>query len=164
LPLSGERTAVIRLSSRAVALLLLLAWGALIWWLMTRAKVAVGARWWWAPWARNLVHAPLFGGFAALAALALRPGRVPGPSADAARRAEHRAYLAAVLLALAYGVLIEWRQAHIPGRVASGWDVLTDAVGALGVPWALSTGALFTGRAVAVFVVAAVMAAAATWL
>jgi len=69
-----------------------------------------------------------------------------------------------VTVAVTYGLLIEWRQAYIPGRVASGWDLLTDAIGALGVPWALSTGALFSGRAVAVFIGAAAMAAGATWL
>jgi hypothetical protein len=155
---------VIRLGSRSLALLLLIGWSALIWWLMTRAKVTVGERYWWGPWARNLAHAPLFGVHATLAALALRPGAVPGPSTEPARRFEHRAYLLAVAVAVAYGVLIEWKQASIPGRVASGWDVLTDSIGALGVPWALSTGALLSGRAVAVFVAAAAMAAAATWL
>jgi hypothetical protein len=155
---------VIRLGSRAAALLLLIGWTVLIWWLMTSAKVTVGARWWWAPWARNMIHAPLFGVHAALAALALRPGAVPGPSAEPGRRLEHRAYLAAVAVALVYGLLIEWKQASIPGRVASGWDLLTDAIGALGVPWALATGALFSRRAVIVFVAAAAMAAAATWL
>lgn len=155
---------MIRLGSRPLALLLLVGWTALIWWLMTRAKVTVGERYWWGPWARNLAHAPLFGVHAALAALTLRPGAVPGPSAEPARRAEHRVFLAAAAVAVAYGVLIEWRQASIPGRVASGWDVLTDSVGALGVPWALSTGALLSGRAVWVFVAAAAISAAATWL
>lgn len=154
----------VRVGSRTLALLLLIGWTGLIWWLMTRAKVTVGERWWWGPWARNLIHAPLFGVHAALAALALRPGAVSGPSAEALRRPEHRAYLLAAAAAVAYGVLVEWRQAYVPGRVASGWDLLTDAIGALGVPWALSTGALLSGRAVAVFVAAAAMAAAATWL
>lgn len=155
---------MIRLGSRPLALLLLVGWTALIWWLTTRAKVTVAERYWWGPWAHNLVHAPLFGVHAALAALALRPGRVPGPSGEPARRSEHRAYLAAAAAAVLYGVLIEWRQAYIPDRVASGWDVLTDATGALGVPWALSTGALLSGRAVVVFAAAAAAAAGATWL
>ena len=155
---------MIRLGSRPLALLLLVAWSGLIWWLMTRTQVTVGDRWWWGPWARNLLHAPLFGVHAALAALTVRPGPVPGPSSGPGRVPERRAYLLAAAVALAYGVLIEWRQAGIPGRAASGWDVLTDLVGALGVPWALSTGALLSGRACAVFVVAAAVAAAATWL
>lgn len=155
---------MIRLGSRPLALLLLVGWTALIWWLMTRAKVTVGERWWWGPWARNLAHAPLFGVHAALAALTVRPGAVPGPSAEPARRAERRAFLIAAAVAVGYGLLIEWKQSMIPGRVASGWDLLTDSIGALGVPWALSTGALISGRAVAVFVAAAAMSAAATWL
>ena len=61
-------------------------------------------------------------------------------------------------------MLLEGKQSGIPGRAASAWDVLTDSIGALGVPWALSTGVLLSGRAVAVFVAAAAMAAAATWL
>lgn len=153
-----------RLGARVLALLVLVGWTALIWWLMTRAKVTVAQRYWWGPWAHNLAHAPLFGVQAVLAALVLRPGRVPGPSTEPARRDEHRAYLAAAGAAIAYGLLIEWVQSSIDGRVASGWDLLTDAAGALGVPWALSTGALFSGRAVVVFIVGAAMAAAATWL
>lgn len=155
---------MIRLGSRSAALALWLAWTGLIWWLMTGAKVTVGEHVWWGHWARNLIHAPLFGLHAALAALVLRPGAVPGPSAEAARRPEHRAYLLAVAVALTYGLLIEWRQAHIPGRTSSSWDLLTDAIGALGVPWALSTGALVTGRAMVVFMLAAAMSAGATWL
>ncbi|HZL99507.1 MAG TPA: VanZ family protein [Planctomycetota bacterium] len=155
---------MIRLGSRGLALLLLAGWTALIWWLMIRARVPAGERQWWVHWGRNLAHAPLFGVHAALAALALRPGAVPGPSTDRARRPEQRAYLAAAAVALAYGLLVEWRQAQVPGRVASAWDVLTDAVGALGVPWALSTGALFSRRALAVFAAAAAMAAGATWM
>jgi len=155
---------LIRLGSRPIALLLLVAWSGLIWWLMTRAKVTVAERWWWGPWLRNLIHAPLFGVHAALAALTLRPGAVPGPSAEPARRDDRRAFLVAAAIAVAYGLLIGWKQSGIPGRAASAWDVLTDAIGALGMPWALSTGALLSGRAVAVFVAAAAMAAAATWL
>jgi VanZ family protein len=69
-----------------------------------------------------------------------------------------------VAIAVAYGVLVEWRQASIPRRVASGYDVLTDAVGALGVPWALATGALVSKRAVVVFLVALAVSAAGTYL
>jgi hypothetical protein len=157
-----------------LALLLLGAWTALIWWLMTRAHVSVGERSWWGLWARNLVHAPLFGVHAALAALVLRPGRVPGPvpaplrdparerSADA--RAGQRAFLVGAAVAVAYGLLVEWRQASIPQRVASGYDLLTDAVGALGVPWALATGALLSRRAVVVLIVALAVSAAGSFL
>jgi hypothetical protein len=161
---------LIRLSSRPLALVLFVGWTALIWWLMTRAVVTVGEHRWWGPWARNLAHAPLFGMHAALAALLVRPGRVSGPvrgpasARDLAGRAEHRAYLFGIAVAIGYGVLVEWRQAGIPRRVASGYDVVTDAVGALGVPWALASGALLTRRAVLVFLVAAAASALATYL
>ncbi|MHC5211939.1 MAG: VanZ family protein [Planctomycetota bacterium] len=158
---------MIRLPSRILALALLVGWTALIWWLMTGARVSVGERTWWGLWARNMTHAPLFGVHAALAALVVRPGRVPGPVAGERSRegrAEHRAFLVGVAVAVAYGLLVEWRQASLPRRVASGYDLLTDAVGALGVPWALATGALFSKRAVVVFVLAAAVSAAAAFL
>ena len=152
---------MIRLPSRILALALLVGWTALIWWLMTGARVSVGERTWWGLWARNMTHAPLFGVHAALAALVVRP--VAGERSREGR-AEHRAFLVGVAVAVAYGLLVEWRQASLPRRVASGYDLLTDAVGALGVPWALATGALFSKRAVVVFVLAAAVSAAAAFL
>jgi hypothetical protein len=159
---------VIGLRSRRLAVVLAAVWALLIWLLMTRARVSFDVRTWWMPWLRNLLHAPLFGTLAVLVALAWRPGAVPGPGADGSPtrdgRAGRRAYWIAVACAVGYGALIEWRQAHLPGRVASGYDVLTDAIGALGVPWAMATGALFPGRALLVLLAAVISAAGATWL
>jgi hypothetical protein len=152
---------VIAIRSRPVALALLAAWTALVLDLCLSDHVPRVPRYPWAPWVWNLGHAPLFGGWAALLAVSLRPGRCPGPAPG--ERREHRAWLAAALAGVAFGTFVEWRQAHIPGRTASGLDVLTDAIGAFGVPWALATGALLTRRALAVLGVASLAALAATW-
>ena len=172
-PVVRARPAMIGISSRPVAAALLLAWTAMIWTVCTTRHVPHVPGYVWAPWAWNLGHAPLFGGFSALLAVTLAPGRCPGPRAprgqehagsgdEAARRAE-RIWLAAALAGVAFGVLIEWRQASVPGRTASALDVVTDATGAFGVPWALATGALFTWRTLLVLVAAGIAAAFATW-
>ncbi len=151
---------MIGLRSRSAAAALALLWAGVLWELCTTTKVHVSGRWIGMRWLTNLTHAPLFGVLAALVALAIVPGRVPGPDAEA--RPARAAFAAAAALAVAYGVGIEWRQAYIPGRTASGFDVITDAVGAFGVPWALATGALWSRRAAVVFLVASVAAALAT--
>jgi hypothetical protein len=165
---SASRPRALALHSRTLALLLAAGWAVLVWTMLTSTRVSVGPWYPWMPWVWNLGHAPLFGVQAALIGLALRPGRVPGPGATDADepRAAHagrRAFFLGAALALVYGVLIEWRQAQVPGRHASGLDVITDAVGALGVPWALATGALFSRRALVVFLVASVAALIATY-
>jgi hypothetical protein len=154
---------MIALRSRTLALLLAVGWGVLVWTMLTSIKVAVGPWYPWMPWVWNLGHAPLFGVQAALIGLVLRPGRVPGPDAPRADGVARRAFFVGAAIALVYGVLIEWRQAQVPGRHASGLDVITDAVGALGVPWALATGALFSRRALVVFLVASIAALLATY-
>jgi len=160
---------VISARLRLLAAVLACLWAALIWELCTSTRVTHGHWYWWTPWAFNLGHAPLFGMLAALLGLALAPGAVDGgwrsllralPQPDGARRA---AFFAVAGLAVAYGVTLEWVQSHIPGRTASGVDVLMDAVGALGVPWALSTGALFGRRAWVVFALGAALSAWETW-
>lgn len=153
---------MIALRSRTLAQLLAVGWAALTWTLLTSTKVSVGVWYPWMPWAFNLGHAPLFGVQAALIGLALHPGRVPGPAPDGGRAAR-RAFFFGAALALLYGVLIEWRQSQIPGRTASGLDVITDAIGALGVPWALASGFLFSRRALIVFVIASLAALVATY-
>jgi len=162
---AGVNSARLRLLAGVLAVL----WAALVWELCTSTRVTHGHWYWWTPWAFNLGHAPLFGMLAALLGLALAPGAVDGgwrsllralPQPDGARRA---AFFAVAGLAVAYGVTLEWVQSHIPGRTASGVDVLMDAIGALGVPWALSTGALFGRRAWVVFALGAALAAWETW-
>lgn len=152
---------------RLLLLLLALAWGALIWELCTSARVSSGRWYWFMPWLFNLAHAPLFGLLAALLGLVLRP-----PPAAAGPREVLRAvpppaargpFLPAAAAALAYGVALEAVQARIPGRHASGLDVLVDAVGILGVPWALSSGAVFGRRFWPVLAAGLGASAWATW-
>lgn len=42
------------------------------------------------------------------------------------------ATLGACAFAVGFGAADEWRQAYLPGRFASGWDILANAVGVLG--------------------------------
>ena len=101
-------------------------------------------------------------GAAAAGGQASSGGAVRAGASVAARRDE-RIWVAAALAGVAFGVLIEWRQSHVPGRTASLLDVATDAAGAFGVPWALATGALLTSRTLLVFVAAGIAAWAATY-
>jgi hypothetical protein len=158
-------TARLRLLAGVLACL----WAVLIWELCTSTRVTRGTWYWWTPWAFNLAHAPLFGVLAALVGLAAAPGGVTDgwrsllravPDPQGARRA---AFVGAAVLVVGYGMLLEWVQHGIPGRRASALDVIMDAVGALGVPWALSSGALFGRRAWLVFAAAAALAAWETW-
>ena len=154
---------------RVLAGVLALLWAALVWELCTSTRVTRGHWFWWTPWAFNLAHAPLFGLLAALLGLSLAPVVVQGgwrgllravPDPDGARRA---AFVLVAVLVVGYGVLLEWVQSGIPGRRASGMDVVMDAIGALGVPWALSSGQLFGRRTWVVFLAAAALAAWETW-
>src|SRR5262245_54131008 len=133
---------------RLLAAVLAVLWAVLLWELCTSTRVTRGTWYWWTPWAFNLAHAPLFGVLAALTALALRPVGEPSglttllravPSPEGAGRA---AFLLAAAATVLYGAALEWVQASIPGRRADGLDVVLDAAGALGVPWALASGAL----------------------
>ena len=88
---------------------------------------------WW-EWISNLAHAPLFGTLAIfVAALALRE---PGGDWPSPRRARIAIVLGSVL---AYGLIDEWHQSHIPGRKPSLLDVLTDMVSASVVLWVVYT-------------------------
>jgi VanZ family protein len=66
-------------------------------------------------------------GYFALAVLVVRAlaGGLP-------RRVGVRLAAAAMLITVAYGVSDELHQSFVPGRVASTYDLLTDAIGALG--------------------------------
>jgi VanZ family protein len=44
---------------------------------------------------------------------------------------------AAVAFAIAYGIVDELHQSQVPGRVASAWDVLSDACGGVLAAWLL---------------------------
>ena len=138
---------------RPFVILLLVAWTILVWELLTGTRVSTEPWYPWMPYVRNFAHAVLFGVQALLIGLALRPGPVGRPVGI---------WLVASTLALAYGVLTEWRQSELPGRTASGLDVVTDAIGAYGTPWALAMGFRISARAVIVVGLAAGFSVAAT--
>lgn len=50
---------------------------------------------------------------------------------------QRRAAAVAIAFAIGYGVVDELHQSHVPGRVASAWDVGSDACGALLAVWLL---------------------------
>jgi hypothetical protein len=117
------------------------------------------------PWLFNLGHAPLFGMFAALLGLASRRARCRAGGAGwwAVPDRRRAAFVTAALVAVGYGVLLEWVQSGIPGRSADSLDIVMDAIGALGVPWGLSSGWLFGRRTWIVFVMAGALSAWTTW-
>lgn len=132
---------------------LLLIWTLVIAWLMLSAKVdqLAIAR---SSYLNNLAHAVVFGLEALLLGLVWHPGEVGRPASI---------WWAAGLIALLYAGLLEWRQMFIPGRMGSAIDMVTNAVGSLGTPWALADGRLFCPRTIAVALAALVSAALATW-
>jgi len=104
------------------------AWMGLLWWSSARPAepdpgrgVALSFGW-------NLAHAPAFG-VLALLLLPLAP-RVGGWACLGARE-----LVSFALVAVGYGVIDEWHQSRVPGRHASAYDVITDAVGVLCVLW-----------------------------
>lgn len=135
---------------RLVSALLVLAWSAGIYAALTTTRLGSGS---WFPGSRyvfNLGHAGLFAVEALLLGALLRPGpvaRPPGP------------WLLAAWLALAYSGVLELVQAGIPGRHGSWADMLSNAVGAFGAPWALAAEGP-TARRLGLVAVAALLAAA----
>ena len=77
----------------------------------------------------KLLHVGAYGGMAALVLMALhRPDRP----------LSWKAVLLAVLISNAYGILEEYHQSFVPGRVPSGDDMLANLVGTvLGSGWYL---------------------------
>ena len=122
---------------RPLTALLLIAWSASIWWVLTTTRVSGGPLFPGSAFVFNLGHAGLFGLQALLIGSLLRPGTIGREAAP---------WLAASCLALLYSCALEWRQDSIDGRSASWFDLLTNAVGAFGVPWALSQERLFNRR------------------
>jgi VanZ family protein len=76
----------------------------------------------------NLMHAFLFGLLGFWVALGI-------PRAGGWPRLVGSARFLVFLVVVGYGVIDEWRQASTPGREPSGYDVLTDFVGAWCVLW-----------------------------
>ncbi len=135
---------------RASAALLLAAWSACIWWALTSTRVSAEP---WFPGSRfvfNAGHGVLFAVEALLLGACLRPRERPGTS---------RAWFVAALVAWLYSAALEQVQAGIPGRSASAVDLVTNAVGAFGAPWALAARPLRPGRVA--LVAAAALASAA---
>ena len=69
----------------------------------------------------NLAHVPLFGGLAFCVLKSLRPGTSGRPR-----------YALAFLACAACGVLDEWHQSFVPGRIASMGDLFLDLIGIAG--------------------------------
>lgn len=111
---------------RPAALLLALAWAALIW-KLSSGPIALGARLPFGRLLNNLAHGPLYAVLVGLLAFALprRPRPFPWPRLTALRA------LALAAFGLAYGVLDEWHQLSSPGRSGSWSDLLTDLCGAV---------------------------------
>jgi hypothetical protein len=138
---------------RRLTATLLVVWSLAIAWLMLSPKVEDLA-FTGSSYVNNLAHAVLFGFEALLLGLLWRPGEVGRPA---------RVWWAAGLLALLYAGLLEWRQSFMPGRTASMIDMLTDAIGSLGTPYALADGRLICPRTIGIAVAALAAAALATW-
>lgn len=123
---------------RALVAVLCATWTGLVGMLLTSPRSPVDPFFPGAGVLFNAAHAALFGVQALLLGLALRPGRV-----DAPRRGP---WLAASLLAFLYSGALELVQGTLAERSASWADMLTNAVGAFGVPWALAGTELFGPR------------------
>jgi VanZ family protein len=117
-----------------LALLIVALWIVAIWDLSShRVPIPKGKSLWW-EFLSNLAHAPLFGVLTLWIAAVLlreRDGAWPRP------RLGRSALVFACVLA--YGVLDELHQSHVPGRDASALDVLTDGVSAAMVLWIVRT-------------------------
>jgi VanZ family protein len=77
----------------------------------------------------KVLHAGAFGVLALLATWALARGRV--------RAATSRVLLAGCLITVLYGATDEYHQSFVPGRDASVYDLLADALGAVGAAGAI---------------------------
>jgi hypothetical protein len=132
-----------------------LGWSAVLWVLLLSPKVSRVA---WFPGSAylfNMAHGFVFGLEALLIGCLLRPDP---------QRESRLVWLCAAALALAYGGLLEWLQGFVDGRSSSTLDMVTNAVGAFGAPWALAVGTPFHRRTLIVIGAAAVSAVVATRL
>ena len=108
---------------RALAVVLVLGWAALIWFASSRPAPAIESGGPWGHFLANLAHAPEYGVLVVWLALA-RPRRDGWPELGP------RAGRWILLAALAYAVLDEIHQSFTPHRDASVFDVVTDLAGA----------------------------------
>lgn len=159
---------------RSVAWVLPLAWALLIWRLSSESKLlesGLSLPEWLESVLFNLAHPAAFG-LLALFLVPLMPRLGEGRERWVAwTLGRGRLIFGVVLL---YGIVDELHQSHVPGRVPSPFDTLSDAVGALGVlavvaylsrPEATRSGVVRRLVAAAVAsVAAAVLSSAWTWL
>ena len=121
---------------RPLGLALLLGWSGTIWWALTTTRMGTGPLFPGSSFVFNVGHAVIF------AVEALLIGRVLQPEA----RPGHGRWLIASALAWTYSGALEWRQGFIEGRQSSVADLLTNAIGAFGVPWMLADREKRVGR------------------
>ncbi len=124
---------------RPAGAVLFLAWTGVIWRLSSLQAKADGGSF-VKGWLVNSAHAPLFGFLAFLALISLpRSTHLPElKPADSPRTWPRVSSLGGALIlfaVLAYGLLDEWHQSHVPTRDASPWDVVTDMTGAACTLW-----------------------------
>lgn len=136
-PRPGPLLGLLRAAGRALLLvprplapLPALAWMGLIAWLSNLSGEA-GPPSILGGFVNNLAHAPLYGLLALWFVLAL-------PRAGGWARLDGRSAAWVLGAVLAYALLDEWHQSTSPGRDASGYDVLTDGVGAACTLWVIA--------------------------
>ncbi|MFY9341990.1 MAG: VanZ family protein [Planctomycetota bacterium] len=105
---------------RALRLLLPIAIMGVLWWSSSQPAVSpVGVV---RSFGHNAMHVVAWAALAAAFRFAFGPALLATPAP--------RATVAALLLSIAYGVVDELHQSHVPGRACSVVDVLSDALGA----------------------------------
>jgi hypothetical protein len=129
---------------RHLGLVLLLGWSGTIWWALTTTRMGTGSLFPGSSFVFNVGHAVIFAIEALLIGRVLQPGVRPG----------HGRWLIASTLAWVYSGALEWRQGFIDGRQSSGMDLVTNAIGAFGVPWMLADREKRGGRTALVVVAA----------
>lgn len=113
---------------RILWLILLLVWSGTIWWALTTTRVGAGPLFPGSSFVFNVGHAVIFAVEALLIAWVWEPGMRPGQGR----------WMLASGLAWIYSGALEWRQGFIEGRQSSVADLVTNALGAFGVPWMLA--------------------------
>lgn len=110
---------------------LVVAWMGLIWWTSSKGPPPGPRSYSWRAVIGNFLHVPAFGFLAVLLVATLpRTGAWPRPG--------RAAWLQVVGTVLAYGVIDELHQSHVPGRDLSIFDLATNVSAASVVVWLTS--------------------------